>query len=46
VLGDPSYRAGARRLGDRLRRDAAGQVLVEEIEGLGRDSQVRPASAA
>jgi MGT family glycosyltransferase len=34
VLADPSYRANARRLGEAIRRDAAGDVLLRELEDL------------
>ena len=34
VLDDPSYRAGAARLGASIRRDAASGALVAELEDL------------
>ena len=34
VLDDPSYRAGAARLGESIRRDAASGTLVAELEDL------------
>ena len=34
VLDDPSYRAGAARLGESIRRDAASGALVAELEDL------------
>jgi UDP:flavonoid glycosyltransferase YjiC (YdhE family) len=34
LLEDPSFRAGASRLGDSIRRDAASGALVAELEDL------------
>ena len=34
VLGDPSYRQSAQRLGEAITRDAESGALVEELEGL------------
>ena len=34
LLDDPSYRDNARALGARIRADASGTALVDEIEGL------------
>jgi MGT family glycosyltransferase len=36
LLDDPSYRDGARRLGEHVRRDAADGALVEEVEAAAR----------
>ncbi|MCV2489154.1 hypothetical protein OF117_07235 [Geodermatophilus sp. YIM 151500] len=44
VLTDPAYRRGARALGARLRADAAGTALVDELEAVARRRVVpRPA---
>jgi UDP:flavonoid glycosyltransferase YjiC (YdhE family) len=41
VLQDDSYRAAAERLGEMIRRDAAGDVLVRELEAAAAGSDFR-----
>jgi MGT family glycosyltransferase len=40
ILGDPSYRANAERLGDAVRRDALRSALVQELEAASAGSYV------
>jgi UDP:flavonoid glycosyltransferase YjiC (YdhE family) len=45
LLAEPSFREGARRLGEQLRRDADGSTLVAEIEAVAGRSRDRSAPA-
>jgi MGT family glycosyltransferase len=42
LLHDPSYRLAAQRLGEEVRRDAAGDALVRELEDAATDSGSMP----
>ena len=45
LLEDAAYRAAAQRLGEEVRRDAAGDVLVSELEDAAADrDRAKPAS--